>query len=59
MNTWKARDAQSIILVKALGCNSFSNLLIKKSAPMLTIGKPNAAQTPAMMNKVIGLGRMK
>jgi hypothetical protein len=46
-------------LVKALGCNSLSNLLIKKSAPMLTIGKPNAAQTPAMMNKVIGLGRMK
>ena len=48
-----------IIMVIFLGCKSFSNLLIKYKAPILTIGSPIAAHMPAISNKVIGVGNMK
>ena len=55
----KIKLIQRIIIVVSFGCKGGSNLLIKYSAPIFTIGKPNAAQIPAISSKVNGFGRIK
>ena len=55
----KIKVAHNIIFVVDLGCKPSLNLLVKYKAPMLMIGRPNAAQMPAISKRVIGLGSKK
>ena len=55
----KIKVAHNIILVINFGCKFSLNLLVKYKAPMLMMGRPNAAQMPAINKRVIGLGSKK
>ena len=59
IETWRIRVIQRMILVAGLGCNSLFSLLVKYKAPIFIIGRPNAAQIPAINKSVIGLGSKK
>ena len=48
-----------MVLVIGLGCSSLLSLLVKYNAPILIIGRPSAAQIPAISKRVIGFGNKK
>jgi len=57
--SWRESVNHKTNLVTFLGWSSLSSLFTRYKAPILTMGRPIAAQTPAINNKVMGLGSTK
>ena len=55
----KIKVAHNIIFVADLACKPSLNLPVKYKAPILIIGRPSAAQIPAINKRVIGFGSKK